>query len=796
MSLRRLTPDDFETFTLELHPHRTFSSRSQGGATGSLHVFPRHSTAEKDVQVVGGFDDTASDDSSLQSSLLEIQKLSTVNTGTTDVSSQVIKYLELANSSSASKRRQQTLEMSRWVPPVNFGSGTARKNVVRQCMFPYYRSTVPSAHWSFTNYHTVNFFTASSVPADTALLYPNSASAAHASLASGSYSLTGAFTFDFYINPRYTTDEPNGDFKAGTVFHLSSSYAVSLVSGSHLDVNGRVDRFRMQLQLSHSADVAPSLALPGSAPPNALTFTSEDNSLERNRWHHVSIRWGTSEINAGSGSFYIDGVQKGTFVVPSASIAPPASTTNPDVLVIGNYYEGSSPGGSNAALFFASDPAARDGVMELVPVAGIDEPPNYSLAHPLNAEVHELKIYRRMLNDSEVTALGKLGPMTYDDLAFYLPPFFTRESPTRRLVGTRGGVLQTPFFTIDGSTDDPFNVALSFGVAGHDINLENYTRDFVTGLYPRLLNLTASQINVSTDAASANDFLYASASSRKRNVTILPSDNGKFKPNFRLLLSGANVIAPKPGHPMDHFINDLGHLDLSMVTLNDMVSTASLRPGLFEENAGTILSGVVGSTPEDPGVDPGEVLAIYQRTRDNSSNEVSFINISNLFYGNMVRPETFALTELALTGTDGKVSITLRDDGHGNLYRADALGEHAKWCSVGTLLNHEGIAVIKAPTLPFFGKDGFDVEFDGVQNVHTLKVHALAPAGQINSSSNPNFQKLSASLNANDTDPEFVYISSVQLHDDNLNVIMRANLAQPIVKRHGSAVKFLLRMGY
>lgn len=795
MSLRRLSPDDFESFTVELHPNVRFSSSSRSGATGSVYVYPRRSPSEKNGQPVGTFDDAKFVDSSFFSELSDIQMLSTVGAGTTDIQSAMEKYLSGVNAQPVSSRKQQALEMSRFTPGVRLGSASLRKNVVRKVLFPHYRPTAPSAHWNFTNYHTLNFYTASSVPSDSALLYPNSASNALPTLASGTYSLTGAFSFDFYVNPRYTTDGPHGHFKAGTIFHLSSSYAVSLVSGTHKDPDGFIAGFGIQVQFSHSADIPPSLAVPGNF-PHDLVFRSEPNALLRNRWQHVSVRWGTSEIDAGSGSIYVDGIKRGSFPIPSSTIAPARSTPNPDVLVIGNYFEGSVPAGNAPAQFFAADPATRDGLVQLWPTIGVDNPPRYSLAHPLNAEVHELKIYRRFLSDREVLALTGSGPQSLDDLAFYVPPFFTRESPTRRAVSDRGGVMQTPFFTLDGPTDDPFNVAMSFGVAGHDVNLENFTRDFATGHYPRLLNLTGSDINTTTQLQSANEYLYSTGTVRKRNTTLLPCDNGRFKPNFQLLISGAKDEAPKHGHPMDHFVSDTGALDLSVVTLNDMILTSSLFGGLNSETAGNILSGVVGPTPEDPGVSPGSVLTVFQRTRDNSSNDVAFFNVSNLYYGNQIQAETFELIDPALSGTDGKVRVTLRDDGHGNLYRADADGLHAKWASVGTLLYQEGIAVVKDPVLPFFGKDAFTIGLKGTQNAHVMKIHAVAQAGQCNSSSNPNFVNVSASLSANDTDREFVYVGSVQYHDDNLNVVMRTNLAQPVVKRHGQSIKFLTRMTF
>ena len=66
-----------------------------------------------------------------------------------------------------------------------------------------------------------------------------------------------------------------------------------------------------------------------------------------------------------------------------------------------------------------------------------------------------------------------------------------------------------------------------------------------------------------------------------------------------------------------------------------------------------------------------------------------------------------------------------------------------------------------------------------------------ARAGLFNSSSNPAFKIVSASLDANDKDPEFVYITGINYHDENLNVVMKTNLAQPVIKR--SSDKYLFR---
>ena len=130
---------------------------------------------------------------------------------------------------------------------------------------------------------------------------------------------------------------------------------------------------------------------------------------------------------------------------------------------------------------------------------GYEDPVRFDFKHPLTAEIHDLAIRRHYLSDAEILETGSSGigeaALSKKNFAFYLPPFFTEESPIRRYVGSHGGILQTPFFEIGGTTDDPFNVAMSFGVNGHYINLENFTKDFVTGRFPRLLYLTGSAID-------------------------------------------------------------------------------------------------------------------------------------------------------------------------------------------------------------------------------------------------------------------------------------------------------------
>ncbi len=818
MAIFKVFKHDSEQFTLETNPTRTFSS-SSAGATGSVYVFPRRSPAERETSRLSPFNANDFEENSLDAMLQNA--VSGARAGT-DISAQMSQYLDTAGSQSLSSRKYKTQTIYRFEPSFTFTADTLRKNVTRQILFPFYRAQYDDLQYAYTNYHCLNFFTASTVPSDSALLYPNTASySSEATYASGNYSLTGAFTFDFYINPKYTCDKNETEFKAGTIFHLSSTYAVSLVTGSMKHPDGRPSSFRIMLQLSHSADQPPSTVDTSvlnndRTYPDDLIFLSDNNTLLQNNWHHIGIRWGTNSISEGSGSFFIDGVRRGKFNVPSASIAPASFggiQGDPDALIVGNYYNSPNVVGKLQAGYFAylntsagfpdQGPSFRDGVSTLFTEAAAGSAyqygPSASLDHPLNAELHELKIYNTFRSVAQIKASMTAGPTNLRDLVFYAPPFFTRESPTRSVqagfTGNEGGVPQTPFFGIDSSTDDPFNVALSFGVGGHDINVENFGRDFANNVYPRWLGLTGSTITTTSELLTCNQFLFATGTVRKRNLTVLPCDNGLFKPNFGLLLTGAYTLHPKPGHVMDKYVNDLGVLDLSLITLTELIPTSTLRPGLIPES-GSIFDSIVGAAPDNLGVDPGEVLTIFQRTRDNSSNEVAFFDISNLYYGNAIKSGTFSITDSSMTGSGGKISMRLRDNGRGGLYRADSLTPHAQWNNVGSLLYDEGLAVIKSPNIPFFGRDQFSITLRGTENIHTLKFSVLAPQGQLNSSSNPQYTPLSASLNANDANSEFVYIDGINFHDENLNVIMKTKFAQPILKRFGDKILFKSKLDF
>ena len=233
-------------------------------------------------------------------------------------------YISGVHAEPVSSRKQKAMELYRFETSFKYTKDTGRKNVIKNILMPYHRVSNPWSHYAFTNYQTLNFFTASHIPSGTALIYPNYFPRNEKF---GPYTPDKGFTIDFYVNPRRSLLKRTDEYRAGCIMHLSSTFAVSLVTGSRKDEHGLPSAFRILLQLSHSADTPPSkvnLSTKNNKRtyPQDLIFLSKDNMLKKNHWHHIAIRWGGASFNAGTGSIVIDGADQGYFSVPSSSIAP------------------------------------------------------------------------------------------------------------------------------------------------------------------------------------------------------------------------------------------------------------------------------------------------------------------------------------------------------------------------------------------------------------------------------------------------------------------------------------------
>jgi hypothetical protein len=775
MSFIKIGNNFFEQSTLLLRPQVNFVS-SSAGITGSEKVAANFSKCIKEIiapekQSLNQVTDRSYDEDDFKIlSIIEDASRYT-RQGNTNINDYLNKYMQSVGDAPNDNRFSKLINVFRFDVPVAYNQNFNIKNNLRKNLIPFHQHRYPDAGFHYTNYNTLNFYTGSNSPHDACLIYPNKNSV---------YTPSKSFCLNFWVNPRYSQDNKNIDYDAGTIFHMSSSICVSLISGSSTDKNNLASDFKILLQLSHSADTLPkTIDYSNLTHPNDLIFTSS-HTLKKNHWHNVTIRWGSSEYNNYDGAIFIDDNET-EFNIPSSSLCQ-----SNEIITLGNYLNTSS---TNAAKFFNNTVGTQG--LTILNAGTPNEPTNQSDIYEcgLNAELHDIKLFNKYLNDTEVNAVKSKGIRKqrlnnsdsadiYNNLLFYVPIFFYPLTRERE-------VLVTPFQSITGSTtNDPFNVQFSFGVGGKHLNLENFTKEFIQEEFPRLQSLTGSLLTGTIENITADQYIYNTGSLIRRNNFILPNDNGLFKPDY-YPLSISLASSSNSYKKTNNFV------DYSKISLENLIPTSSLFPGLIFQT-GSIFETIVGSTPENPGVAPGSVLTIAQRTRDVSSNEITLFDISNLYYGNKIHPGSFSITDSNLTGSAGKVSISLSDNKKGSIYRSDCLTQQATWNNVGDILYEEGMVIIKSPHLFYFCKDSIDMSFKGEQNIHTMIMNVPIFKNLFNSSSNATFKTIQPSNNVNDNNVESFYITAINIHDDNFNIIMKAHFAQPILKTEED--EFVIRL--
>ena len=94
--------------------------------------------------------------------------------------------------------------------------------------------------------------------------------------------------------------------------------------------------------------------------------------------------------------------------------------------------------------------------------------------------------------------------------------------------------------------------------------------------------------------------------------------------------------------------------------------------------------------------------------------------------------------------------------------------------------------------MSYYCKDRTEISLTGEQNLHTLILNIPVDSGMVNSSSNPSFKSIAPSDNVNDSEKETTYITGVNIHDNNFNIIMKAQFAQPIIKSDDD--EFIIRL--
>ena len=190
--------------------------------------------------------------------------------------------------------------------------------------------------------------------------------------------------------------------------------------------------------------------------------------------------------------------------------------------------------------------------------------------------------------------------------------------------------------------------------------------------------------------------------------------------------------------------------------------------------------------------------AHYSIEGDLGETHSVLFDISNVLYSSQIRPKNLEINDIDLAGSGGALNVKIKDNGHGIMYRADCNGKHATWAHLGHVFYSDGLLNVLHPGLSNFGENNFSFNLKGEHSLYIMQIDIPVERGEFNISQNPTYIKgLKPSNNLSDLEEtSFVYITGINLHDENLNIVAKAKFAQPIVKRLNDRYNIRLKMDF
>jgi hypothetical protein len=190
-------------------------------------------------------------------------------------------------------------------------------------------------------------------------------------------------------------------------------------------------------------------------------------------------------------------------------------------------------------------------------------------------------------------------------------------------------------------------------------------------------------------------------------------------------------------------------------------------------------------------------LPMYNLYDTKSETFSTSLCVSTQIFGRKIERESVEVFDSDLAGTFGCKKVKLKDNGKGVLYRADALTEHALWNYSGHVLYKEGIITILHPSLENFSENGYMLKFRSSSKLNVLELNLPAYVGKTNKSRNTSkIDNLRLDESYYNSDEDFVYISDINLHDENLNIVAKAKIVKPFAKKDSDGVLFRLKMDF
>lgn len=190
------------------------------------------------------------------------------------------------------------------------------------------------------------------------------------------------------------------------------------------------------------------------------------------------------------------------------------------------------------------------------------------------------------------------------------------------------------------------------------------------------------------------------------------------------------------------------------------------------------------------------LMPLEQLEKDFNENCSTIFSISTQLFNKKIKRETFEIKDVDLSMSSG-LSMTFKDSNLGSLYRSDSLTPHAEWNTSGNILYNEGIVTLTHPSMFNFGKTNFKINCSTHTDLNVFELNLPAHRGETNKSNNLSYiDNLRLDKSAFNADEDFVYITDIDLHDENLNVVASVKLAQPFAKKDSDNVLFRVKMDF
>ena len=251
--------------------------------------------------------------------------------------------------------------------------------------------------------------------------------------------------------------------------------------------------------------------------------------------------------------------------------------------------------------------------------------------------------------------------------------------------------------------------------------------------------------------------------------------------NRTFVLRGPNFFLKDLSNPVGRKIND----DFRTNAIGNAYTTVSTK--VIDDDPNT-LDNIAYFTYE---------LPYYGITKDFSETYSNTLCISSSVYNKNIVRESVKIFDTALAGTGNVINISLADNGLGLLHRNDCLTKVADWNYVGHILYKEGFATILHPGLENFSQTNYRIEFRSNAEINVYELNLPAKATEVNLSRNTSYiENLRLDDSAFNADENFVYITDINLHDKDLNVMATAKLANPFAKKNTDNVLFRIKMDY